>query len=290
MADSPRGKPVRSRDLSRRFQEEASRLAGAEETVESVRTAVRQTQLALQARRKRAPKGKASSAEHGAHYVDVQPGAGASRVGPFATARRLSSTSVFYSAPTGTGAIRALREGEVWAQPTGSRQETFEARSEPGRLMEYNEVLVPHIAGKVSLRFHHDQGTDRYGPFEESQLIRLSSSRRFNGRIEIDSRSRSTVGGEYIHALGGLEIRDSDWTGAWELLATMEAPTGGTIELTGLVAHPSGRSLPFSVEDPSGTELTKTETVSEGQTLVLRAEDTDPLVSASQAKIEYSYI
>lgn len=288
--ENPRGAPIRSRDLQSTFEEQASRLVRAEETVEETRRSIRQVQLALQAGRAQSPKGQPSSAENGIMYADAMPSAGGGRVGPFVSARRLRSESVFYEAPQGTGAINALREGKVWARATGSAQATFEARLQPARLMRYNEVLVPHIAGQISVRMHHDQGSDRYGPFERSRLIRVPEGRRFNGRIEIDSQSRSTSGGQYVHAIGGLEIRDSDWTAEWDLTVEFEAPSDGTVELKGLSAHPGGQSLPFSVEDENGTPLTKTESVAAGDRLVLRAEEIDPTVTASYARIEYDYV
>lgn len=289
MADNPRGEPVRSRDLTRKFQESFARVAGAEETVGEVESSIRQTQLAVQARRQQKPQGQASSAEDGILYEEAEAGPGGNRVGPFVTAQRLSTNSVFYEVPEGTGAIRALREGSVWARATENQQQTFEARVEPSRLMRYNELLVPHIAGKVSLRLHHDQGSGSYGPFERSRLIRIPDARRFNGRVEITSQSRSTVAGEYVHCLGGLELRRSDWTSQWELQTTIEAPADGTIELKDLIAHPGGQSLSFTVETAGGTSLTKTESVSKGDELVLRASGLDPTTAASLAKVKYDY-
>lgn len=289
MPENERGRPVRSQDLLRRFSEESRRLVQAEETIRETREAVRQTQLALRASRPNTPSGRAASEEPGVAYLEPFAGQGASRVGPFLTATRVHSDPVWAGAPTGTGAIRALQEGEVWAETSTSAQETFEARVHPERLVRYNEVLVPHVAGKVWIRLHHDQGQDEYGPYEESRLIRLPNPARFNGRLEIESKSFSSYSGDYIHTLGGLEFRMSDWINQWEATATFTAPQSGTVELQELSAHPSGRSLSFDVEGPGGASRSKQESVSEGEELVLRASGVDPTESISFLKVKYRY-
>lgn len=288
MPVNERGRPIRSQDLLRRFDEEARRLAGAEETIRRVREAVRQTQLAVQAAKQAKPKGRAAGEEEASMYLDPTTSTGAERVGPFLTATRVQQDDVRLGTPAGTGAIRALREGEVWAS-LGSENETFEARMDPARLMRYNELLVPHVAGTVTLHLHHDNGSQQYGPFEESRLFRLSTPAKFNGRLEIDSASSVTVSGEHVHALGGLEIRSSDWVNGWELTSSFTAPKAGTIELNELSAHPSGRSLSFSVESPGGASRTKSESVSDGEELVVRASGIDPTEAVSFVKLQYNY-
>lgn len=189
-------------------------------------------------------------------------------IGPFATGKRLNySQQLTLEDIQGTGELEMLRPGGIWAARSENRVEVFEARLQPARLMQYNELLVPHIAGQVSLDLFHDQGKESHIGLESSRCFRFREERTFNGRLRVESRSSATDGhGNFIHTMGGISLFKSDWPRRTQVRGRVTVPESGTLTGVDIQLHPSGQELPFTVRT-TDAEVTLPVEVTKGDVL-----------------------
>ena len=242
------GRPIRSADLNRHKREAVERFQSADQSAQEAFRRSRMVALALRAREPVRPP-EATPDGHYRLYRKPLQGPGAERIGPFVTARAVSrQLKVGEQDLTGTGTLDLLRPGAIWAETSGERSKVFEARLQPSRLMEINEIMVPHIAGQVSIELFNDRSSERLGAIEESRLIRMDEAMTFNGRVRIESVSSATApGGQYIHCMGGLSVYYSDWAPTADLKTEFQMPRDGNLRGVSARLWPTRTSVPATV-------------------------------------------
>lgn len=263
------GRPIRSEDLVRQKRETNERFAAADQASTEAFRRVNMAALALRAREPERP----AETKPGAYVIYRQPiaGPGAERIGPFVTTRTTGrQLKIGERDLTGAGELDLLRPGAIWAQTSENRDEVFEARLEPARLVQFNEVMVPHIAGQVSIELFSDRGSEKIAALEQSRLLRFAETKSFNGRVRLRSVSGATApDGTYIHAMGGLSIYNSDWAPTGEVRTEFQMPEDG--DLTGVDARvwPT-QDQPSSTIYVDGSQVALPTSLSKGDTVQVR--------------------
>lgn len=266
------GRPIRSQDLEQQAARQEERFRQAEAAIDETLSRTEMMSLALQA--SRPPRPSEAVPGHYVQYVDATAGPGGQMIGPFATGKRLR-----YSQPLktedvqGTGELDLLRPGSIWAARSENRVEVFEARLQPARLLQYNELVIPHIAGQISVDLYHDQGKESYIGLESSRVIRSREEHSFNGRIRVESRSAATdPHGNYIHTMGGVSLFNSDWPRRSHVEGRITLPEDGTLTQLDVTLHPSGTKPVFTIEQ-KGEIVSLPYTGQKGDVLEVHATD-----------------
>lgn len=280
---------VRSDEIRRRGQRNEGRFDAAESQITETRRRVQMTSMALQAKSPTLPQGKEPGSTH-VLYEPITPGPDSQTRGQ--SVASIASTQKLLlegQERTGEGDLELLRPGRVWAAATSTRFDRFEARLKPPRLVDYNEIHIPHIAGRISLDIYGPDGAYSIREVEHSRLIRLDEPKTFNGRVRVESRSFSTTSdGDYIHTLGGLSFFRSEWSADSEIRCGFHAPEDGQIEAVDASLRPTGHSPSFGIY-VDGSEESLPLSVDEGQRLQLRFTGVSGTVDSSFARIELTY-
>jgi len=289
MADYDTTRPIRSTDVKRQAEENENRFASAETQITEPRRRVEMAGLALRAQRAPRPANVRPGDAH-VMNVPVLPGPDAERRGrPVASLTTSSERLLEGEDLQGEGEIELLRAGSVWAAVTANRNDTFEARLQPARLAQYNELLIPHVAGTASLTVYGPEERYSVDAIGRSRLLRFDRPKQFNGHIKIDSQSRAqTDDGGHIHALGGLSFFRSEWSSACEMRASLSVPEGGQLSGVSASFRPSGAS-PTTRVYQNGTEQSLPLSVSKGDRIQLRFPSVGGRRAPTYARVELSY-
>jgi hypothetical protein len=304
------GDPIRSADLEKRYRAAEANLATALLRSAAVGERVRMVELALHAARPAsAPVGTAtSSGGVDTVYLPLSPGPDAELVGPLVASRRSASVSAFSFTPEstdtgvdprawpsvgsvgGVGETVLLEEGAVWARLSPDAEAVFTARVEPAYLTYYNELVVPAIAGSVTVKLSRSTGSPRvFENVETSRIFRLPGDEEFTGVVTVESTSGSGFQGQYIHTLGGIQLRRSTWAKTGSATASLTAPGDGTLQISAVHLHPNGKASDFTVWKNGEAQAPGTIGVLEGDVLDLDVEVPWD-APASHVRVQYSLV
>lgn len=304
---SEAGKPIRSADFERQAAEAEqiqdstlSSAVSAEERIIHLRRALRVSSPG-------APTNQTPSGL-GRMHIPARPGPGAGRIGQHVTAKSTNRRGALLTEPTGSGLTEILREGEPWSFVSPQRTDTAEMRLDPPRTLRYDELLVPVIAGEITATLYGPNGAHSYGPFERTQLLRFDEPRLTNGRVQIQSTAGTKTGDGFIHAGGGLELKESSWAGSWSVRGDFVAPFDGSIEVLGASLYPRGPELSSLTyyQDGEASETIElrpqeesltfydsesqtdaTFTLDEGESFVVEGQDLNPTDTATHLTVTY---
>lgn len=282
--------PIRSGDVRRQARRNEEELVSAKDSAERARRQVRQAALALEAQRAPRPQSSHPSGTGHVLWSNALPGGDGRRAGHAAVSQTTQTQRLLEGEElVGTGPLDLLRPGTIWAKTSGQKTETMDVRLEPARLSAYNEIIIPHVAGKVSVEVFGPQNVLERNNVEESRVIRLDEERRFNGRVRIQSQSKSArPNGDYIHALGGLTLQRSNWSPTHEVRAEVEAPADGQIASISASFRPSGRSPSYRLSK-NGTSTSLPLSVSQGDLLRLRFPSVSGTTCPNLVRTEINY-
>src|SRR5690606_23609645 len=133
------------------------------------------------------------------------------------------------------------------ARKSDAQTAEWEARMSPAYLVEYNELVIPFIAGDdLDLTLYYDDGSYAYRAIGATTVKRFAVPRRYNGRMTLRTRSRTRLDTQYIHVAAAPEIRTSQWIDEGYAEATRDLEASGTLTVTAVYLYP-GR-VPVAAE------------------------------------------
>lgn len=274
------GDPIRSKDFARERQMAKRQYEAAEEILTSVEKRTRQATLAMQAM-SHAPTERMEKSNNNTYTytLNLQPAGGSERIGHSIAPRRTEKTLAIHEDDlTALENEGLLTPGYLWAKTSPNQTHTFEVRLHPARLVEYNELYIPHMTGTLSITLFSPQESRVFRGLTEPRLFRSNETHLFNGRMLVQSEASSaTPSGQFIHTLGGLSFFRSTWTSSGMSVANLSIPRDGFLEFKEARLLPSG-------------ETVTPEFVYQGNTLAefsgSLSDDGDPLYSSNVVQVQ----
>jgi hypothetical protein len=235
------GEQLRSDELAARLAGAERHARGALRSAQDLRDRLDQIGLALLTIEGRLPEDKPQTPSRPAQlFLPVRPLLGCELLGSsVVTARTKAKSALLTDVVDGYGHLSLLRPGEVWATLSPQQTDRFEARLEPAVLMEYNELVLPFIAGgPLSWRLYHSRGYHEYRGVTQTTVYRTQAPREFNGMVEVISESRTGLEGQFIHTAAGIAAQMSDFLPKGTLEAVGELPFTGVVRVDGVYLFP----------------------------------------------------
>lgn len=235
------GQRIRSDELSQDFELTNRNVKLARTEINELNEKVSRIGLAMQAIRRDIPQDLSADVGRNAFmFIKAAPGAGCELVGTSVVTERIRTrTALITTDVGGFGDMELLQPSEVWAGLSPNNIGDFEARIDPAYLTEYTEIVVPYIAGDyVTVRLHNSQTFEELTRLKQTTVKRYATPKEFNGRISISSNSEARFLDQYVHALGGVHINDSQWMEEGVCTAERILDFSGVIRIFAAYSYP----------------------------------------------------
>lgn len=236
------GSPIRSSEINNALKNADSNIrTGMNKIGESVER-LQMLNLALRA----TPSSRPVTLLPGEELLPLQTNLGTEKIGDLCVTSRTESVPAMsldsnppslWSVPE-TGVIgekHLFDEKAIWARLSNTPSDQYTVALQPAYNSDYNEVIIPAIAGQASVTLSSSKHEDVIlSASNRTSVYRFANTKSFSGAATINITASSGLEGKYIHTLGGLFIRRSSWETTGYASVTWTAPEAGTYDLTNI--------------------------------------------------------